>query len=319
MRTTAYQALRETAAVIDLTGRGHLQVTGEDRARLLHAMTTSHVQEMKPGQCRYTLFLNAQGKILGDANLIVTADSILVDTEPETAQALYEHIERYIIADDASIANLTAQTAVIALEGPRTATVLEQMGMEAPAPNTWAEWRSYVVAGLSVTGEPGARFFVPISMRDEIYSWIFGACANEAGRPEWNVVRLEHGLPRYGEDVTAREIPHETRLVERAVCFTKGCYLGQEIVERVRSRGHVNRVLVSLVIMGHKEPAPHTKLFQDGREVGEITSAEYSPFVGAVVALGYVRTETLHAKTPFTFEGGAAAIAGPISSAVPAT
>lgn len=315
MRHTAYQALRQSAAVIDLTGRGHLQITGEDRARLLHAMTTSHIQELQPGQCRYTLFLNAQGKILGDANVIVTPQSIVLDTEPETADALYDHIDRYIIADDAAIVNATAQIAVIALEGPQSAKVLDQMGIDAPAPDAWVEWRTWMVAGLSVSGEPGARFFVPIEERENVYNWIFGACANEAGRPEWNVVRLEHGRPRYGEDITAREIPHETRLVDKAVSFSKGCYLGQEIVERVRSRGHVNRVLASLVILGHHAPPAHTKLFLDEKEIGEITSAEFSPMVGAVVALGYVRAEVLHAKTPFTFEGGTAAIAGSFTAA----
>lgn len=318
MRHTAYQALRQSAAVIDLTGRGHLQITGEDRARLLHAITTSHIQEMTPGQCRYTLFLNAQGKILGDANVIVTASSIILDTEPETATPLYEHIDRYIIADDASIVNATGQVAVIALEGPHTAQVLEKMGIDPPAPDAWTEWRTSVVAGLSVSGEPGARFFVPVAERENVYQWIFGACANEAGQPEWNVVRLEHGVPRYGEDITAREIPHETRLVDRAVSFTKGCYLGQEIVERVRSRGHVNRVLVSLVILGHKTPPARAKLQLDGKEIGEITSAAYSPMVGAVAALGYVRAEVLHAKTPFTIEGGGtAAIAGSFTAAKP--
>ncbi len=300
----AYQALRESAAVIDLTGRGHIQATGDDRARLLHAMTTNHVEGLAPGQSCYALFLSAQGRILSDVNIICTASSLLLDTEPEAAQALYLHLDKYIIADDVTLANLTANVAVIGLEGPQSPAVLERMGIDIPAAGHWCEWRTWVVAALSASGERGFRFFVPAPDREEVLGWIAGAGAVEASRLEWDTVRLEHGLARYAEDVTEREIPHETGLIDRAVSFKKGCYVGQEIVERVRSRGHANRILTHLRIEGEKAPSPKTKLIAGDKEAGEITSAAFSPANGCVFALAYVRSQTIQPGVKYGLEGG---------------
>jgi tRNA-modifying protein YgfZ len=301
----AYLALRESAAVIDLTGRGHIQATGEDRARLLHAMTTNHVEGLKPGDCCYAFFLNAQGRILADANIVCTESSLLLDTEPETAEAIYQHLDRYVIADDVTLTNLTGHVAVAGLEGPQAPAVLERMGIHVPEAGRWVEWRTWVVAALSATGGRGFRYFVPMSEHLNAIEWIKGAGALEASRAEWNLVRIENGVARYGEDVTEREIPHETGLVERAISFSKGCYLGQEIVERVRSRGQVNRRLTRLRIAGTEAPAARTKLLLDDKEIGEITSAAYSPTYEAVVALGYVRTQGLaQAGAVFTLAGG---------------
>ena len=145
--------------------------------------------------------------------------------------------------------------------------------------------------------------------------WIAGAGAAQAGREEWNIVRLENGLARYGEDITEREIPHETRLVDRAVSFSKGCYVGQEIVERVRSRGQVNRQFVHLLIPGQEAPAARTKLWLNDKEVGEVTSAAYSPANEMVVALGYVRGQTMLPDVVYSFDSGAGSAtlaAGPL-------
>src|SRR5947199_9413916 len=113
-----YQALRETAGYIDLSARGTIFAAGEDRVRLLHAMTTNHVQQLQPGQGCYAFFLNAQGRILGDVNILCFDDHLLLDTEPETRQKLYEHLDRYIIADDVTLADVTAELATTAVAGP---------------------------------------------------------------------------------------------------------------------------------------------------------------------------------------------------------
>ncbi len=127
-----YQALREHAAWIDLSRRGKIRVTGEDRARLLHAMTTNHVEGLKPGEGCYAFFLNAQGRILGDANVLCFEDHILLDTEPETRHKLFEHLDRYIIADDATIEDATERLATIAVEGPESAAILGKLGAPLP-------------------------------------------------------------------------------------------------------------------------------------------------------------------------------------------
>ena len=142
-----YQALGEHAAWIDLSDRGKLRVTGEDRARLLHAMTTNHVEQLNPGEGCYTFFLNAQGRILSDVNLFCFEDHFLLDTEPETRRKLFEHLDRYIIADDVTMEDATDRIATIAVEGPESAGVLEKMGIAAlpEAPYSTVSWSNGVI------------------------------------------------------------------------------------------------------------------------------------------------------------------------------
>ena len=199
---------------------------------------------------------------------------------------------------------MTPHVAAIGLEGPQSPAVLERMGIDIPEAGHWCEWRTWVVAALSASGERGFRFFVPAPDREQVRGWIAGAGAVEASRLEWNTVRLERGLARYSEDVTDREIPHETGLIDRAVSFKKGCYVGQEIVERVRSRGHANRILTHLRIPGEIVPAPKTKLWAGDKEAGDITSAAYSPADGCVFALAYLRAQTLQPGVKYGIEGG---------------
>src|SRR5450631_2396358 len=133
--------LLESAAWLDLSGRGKIRVLGEDRARLLHAMTTQDVQSLAPGQGCYAFFLNAQGRILGDVNIFAREDSFLLDTEPEIRQKLYDHIDRYIIADDVTLEDVTGEMSTIAIEGPQSAAVLERLG--APLPEADFATRSW--------------------------------------------------------------------------------------------------------------------------------------------------------------------------------
>lgn len=296
MRIAAYQALRESAAFLDLTRRGFLRVRGEDRARLLHAMTTNHIQGMRPGEACYAFFLSSQGRVLADVHVLCGEDEIYLDTEAETHPLVYQHLDRYIIADDAVVTDLTEQTAAIAVEGPSAAAVLAELGVSpVPEQGRWALWNLWPVSRASVTGQPGFRFFVPRLEADAFRARLAGQGLPEAGKPESDVVRLENAHPRYGEDFCDQQIPHETQLLD-AIHFNKGCYLGQEIVERVRSRGHVNRKLMHLQIATAVAPRPDTKIVTaEGKEAGQVTSAAFSPALGRVVALGYLRVEHLSA------------------------
>jgi tRNA-modifying protein YgfZ len=130
--TAGYEALTNSAALLDLSSRGRIRVTGEDRARLLHAMTTNHVQQMKAGDGIYVFFLNAQGRILADAYLLCFEDHFLIDTAPETRGAVYEHLDHYIIADDVTLDDITEQTFSFGLEGPKAIDIAARCGMQAP-------------------------------------------------------------------------------------------------------------------------------------------------------------------------------------------
>jgi aminomethyltransferase len=274
-----YQALRENAAWLDLSSRGKIFATGEDRQRLLHAMTTNQVKELQPGQGCYAFFLNPQGRILADANLFILSDRILIDVEPQIRESLYQHLDKFIIADDVTLEDVSESLTAIGVEGPKAEEVLAAMGAPIPeAPYSHLDWDGRIVARVNATGEPGFC--------------IFGSKLTDApaDAESLRVVRLEHAKPRYGEDIFDTTLPQETQQ-KHALNFNKGCYIGQEIVERIRSRGHVNRLLVGLRIDGASPPPSGTKLSADGAEVGEITSAAFSPALGKVVALGYVRAQ----------------------------
>jgi folate-binding protein YgfZ len=283
---TGYEALRERAAWMDLSARGKIKLTGEDRARLLHAMSTNHIQQLTPGTGCYAFFLNDKGRVIADANVLCRPDHFLLDVEPEARGSLYEHLDHFIIADDVTLEDATDATTTIAVEGPQAADVMQQAG--APVPLTdyqSAEWDGSIVARLNTTGGLGFLIFAPASEKSALIARLEAAGAEPADVEAARVVRLEHGKPRYGEEISERFLAQEANQPQ-ALNFSKGCYLGQEIVERVRSRGQIHRVLKPLTLDATEPPAPGTKL-ENGTE---IMSAAYSPALGKVVALGYVRT-----------------------------
>lgn len=298
--TAGYRALRESAAWLDLSGRGKIRATGEDRARLLHAMTTNHIEQLRPGDGCYAFFLNAQGRILGDANILCFEDSLLLDTERETRVKLFEHLDRYIIADDVTIEDETARIATIAIEGPTAPSVLRDMDATLPeAPYHWTAWGNRTVARLSSTGSDGYFILLPTSERDTFISRLaLPAATSDDAR----TVRIENGHPRYGIEITERNLVQETGQLQ-AVHFQKGCYLGQEIVERVRSRAQIHRVLRRIEIDTANPPAAGTKTAEL-----EIMSAAFSPAVQKTVALAYVRTLSSDPGTTLTVEGSRAVV-----------
>ena len=285
--TKGYEALHASSACLDLSSRGKIRVTGEDRARLLHAMSTNQVEQLKPGEGCYAFFLNAQGRILGDANLFCFEDHLLLDTEQETRQKLYEHLDRYIIADDVTLEDQTSQIATIAIEGPEAANFLRRLGVVLPEiAHSWTSWGDRIVARVDSTGAGGFFLFVPASEKASLLEEIG---LPEATPDDARTVRVEHGRPRYGEEITERYLIQETGQMQ-AVSFTKGCYLGQEIVERVRSRAQIHRTLRPIEIESTEVPAAGTKLKVGDADAAEIASAVFSPRLGKVVALAYVRT-----------------------------
>jgi folate-binding protein YgfZ len=298
--TPGYRALRERAAWMDLSARGKIRASGEDRARLLHAMTTNHIEQLRPGDGCYAFFLNAQGRILGDANILCFEDSLLLDTEPETRVKLFEHLERYIIADDVTIEDETARIATIAIEGPDAFGILRTMGATLPAaPYSWTAWENRTVARIGTTGPDGLLVLLPAAERDAFVSQV---ALPEATSDDARTVRIENGHPRYGIEITDRNLVQETGQLH-AVHFQKGCYLGQEIVERVRSRAQIHRVLRRIEIDTPNPPPAGTKT-----EQLEIASAAFSPALQKTAALAYVRTLFAEPGTRLTVDGADAMV-----------
>jgi tRNA-modifying protein YgfZ len=274
--TQGYDALRTRAAVLDLSGRGVIYVAGEDRARLLHAISSNHIERLRDGEGCYAFFLNAQGKILADGHILCLHDRLLVDTEPETRDKLRRHIDKYIIAEDVVLEDLSETTGVIAVEGPAAAAVLAEHGMPVPESEySHVRWESDLVARISSTGAVGFRFFLSGGRARELIGLLDLPTATV---DDQRVVRLEHGRPRYGEDITEATLPQESGQMH-AVSFQKGCYIGQEIVERIRARGQVHRRLEKLEYAAGEKPE------------AVVTSEAWSPALGRMVALGYVRDD----------------------------
>ena len=250
---------------MDVSARGRIKVAGEDRARLLHALSTNHVKQMKPGDEIYAFFLTAQGRILSDAIIVCYEDYFLLDVEPEARESLLKHIDHYIIADDVTLEEITDQTF------------------------------SLVAAGKRIYGD--------LSGKTET---IAGLALMEATADDARIFRIEEFHPRFGEDITVNTLPQETGLLS-ALHFSKGCYIGQEIVERIRSRGHVNKMLAGLAIEGIDVPPPGTKVICEGAEAGEITSSVASPTYG-VRAIAMLRIQANRPGTKVEVNGATAQV-----------
>jgi folate-binding protein YgfZ len=271
---TGYDALRRGAAWLDLSDRGRIEARGRDRARFLHNVTSNDVKKMAPGDSCYAFLLTPQGRIQADLYLLCLEDRFLIDTAPELREKAQQLILKYKVADQIELEDVTARTACVSVEGPAAETI-----QLPPA--------AYLTAPFTETGQPGYRIYCAAEQKPGLVSVLESAGARAADAEAARVVRIENGKPVYGEDIRDTSLPQETRQMQ-AVSFTKGCYIGQEIVERIRARGHVNRTLERIELDTAEPPAAGTKITWNGREA-EITSAAYSPDSGKIVALAYVR------------------------------
>jgi aminomethyltransferase len=283
-----YEALRNGVAWMDLSGRGRIAVRGRDRARLLHNITSNEVKKMTPGMGSYAFLLSPQGRIQADLDLLCLPDHFLIDTEPELREKVLLHIKRYIIADQVELEDITSGTAAIAVEGPGADRI--------PAPGGVA------IGPFSLTGQPGYRIYCEAARKPEIIAQLEAGGAIPAAGEDARVVRIENGRPRYGEDIRDTSLVQETQQLQ-AVSFTKGCYIGQEIVERVRAQGHVNKKLVRVEVEAAEPVAPGTKLTVAGAEAGEVTASVYSPAARKVIAMAIVRTQFAEPGTALDSQG----------------
>jgi aminomethyltransferase len=283
-----YDALRGGAAWMDLSARGRIVVRGRDRARLLHSIASNEVKKLAAGSGCYAFLLNPQGRIQADLLLFCFEDHFLIDVEPELREKVPAHIRRYVVADQVELEDASVRTGEIGLEGPGASDALAALDAPVPLADYAHEpWDGGTVAHASLTGQPGFRIFCPAEAAPGLIRRLESAGAKPASPDDARVVRIENGRPRYGEDIVETSLPQETQQMH-AVSFTKGCYLGQEIVERIRARGHVNRKLLRVDLPG-AEPAAPGSLIQVEGKAAEVTSSVYSPRAGKAIALAYVR------------------------------
>jgi aminomethyltransferase len=289
--TDGYRALHESAAWLALDTRGRLIARGRDRVRYLHNVTSNDVKKLIPGAGCYAFLLTAQGRIQADLHLLCFDDYFLIDTEADLREKVPGSIMKYKVADQVELEDVTGKTASIAVEGPGAAAVLTACGAPLPeADFAHVAWGDSTVARVSLTGQPGYRVYGPADRKAQWISELEAAGARPATGEDARLVRIENGKPRFGDDIRETSLPQETQQMH-AVSFSKGCYLGQEIVERIRAQGRVNRKLVRVEVETSSALAPGAKLTAQGAEAGEVTSSVFSPRAGKVVALAYVRSQ----------------------------
>jgi len=292
-----WTAVRQRCGVLDARFRALLRLVGADRATFLQGMLTNDVATLLEGQGTYAALLTQQGKVVSDLRVYALTDEIWLDVPATRAEAVRAALERFIIADDVEFVADEAWAPLVAIEGPHAARVvvavtgtavdgLAPFGHRAVQVNGTA---ARVVA-VSHTGERGYLLLGDPQAAPTLWRHCQAAGAEPVGMETLDILRVEAGIPWHGRDMDESTLIMEVG-IDAAISFKKGCYLGQEVVERVAARGQVQRKLVGMVCDGPTVPPAESKLSLDAKEMGWTTSAVWSPARDAVVALGYVRRE----------------------------
>jgi folate-binding protein YgfZ len=327
---TDYGHLRHSVALVDKTYRAWFRFTGPDRARFLNAILTNNIKDLPPGQALPALLLNPQGHILAELDTLVFDDHILAASYAMIRERLAADFDRYIIMDDVTMQDVTDEFSCMSLEGPRAAVLTAKVtgiDLNALADLAHAAVNVDGIACLLQRRSPGgiasAEFLVERNHAEELWTKLADAlkaeeaveAAGPSGYIALSAVRLEQGIPWFGYDYDDTTIPQEAGLEITHINFSKGCYTGQEIVERVRSRGHVNHRLAGLSFSTDEPPQPGTKLFAAEKEAGRITRAAFSPLLGSPIGFARLRREytTIGTQLDCT-AGNATVIELPITS-----
>lgn len=311
-----YNAARSDAVVFDCVQRGLLELTGPDARTFLHNLSTNDIKSLKPGHGCEVFFATAQARAV--AYGIITSlvhdgqESFWLDLDPGLAEKMMKHLDRHIISEQVELTDRSAEFAWFHLAGPDSGEVLTHstetrfvaehsqlvdLGIEIA--RVACHTRRHVVLGL-----PGYDLAVPSPHADIVYRELVDEGADFASPETYELLRIEAGTPEYGKDIDDNRFVMEVGRTAQAISYTKGCYLGQEPIVMARDRGHVNRTLLG-VKASVDYPLPHdTKLFREGKEVGQTTSSVISPRFGSI-ALAYIRRGNQGAGTVLEFDTGA--------------
>lgn len=305
-----YRAAREAVALFDRSSLGKVIVTGRDRQTFLQGMLTNDVKGLAPGQGVPAAFLDAHGKVMALLAVYAAADRVLIELPASLTEKTLQTLDRYLISEKASFEAADETFAIVSLQGPGARAMLERLaGATLDLPPFGHAEVSLDGAAVRVINRaegpaPGFHCWVPAGHAAAVRSAFESAGAIVAEPETLDVLRIEAGQPWYPQDVDDSVILPETRL-ESLVSYTKGCYIGQETVARVKYRGHVNRALSGLVVEGERVPDPGARLTAEGKEVGRVTSAVRSIALDRPIALGYVRREHFEPGRALTVVDGA--------------
>ena len=281
-----YRQLREECGLLDRSGRGMLLVTGPDGAEYLQGQLTNDVEALAVGEGQYAALLDRKGHMQADMRVLRTGpEEIWLDTEPEALAAARRHLEMYSIGRDVSVADVSAERAILSLLGPRSVPIAGT----APLPENACE--TTAVAGtdcIAAGTQFGIDLIVVAAESERLRRALLDAGAVEVSSEAVEILRVEAGLPRFGAEMGTETMPAEAGIVERAISFTKGCYIGQETVARLQYTGRPNRHLRGLRL---SDPVPSGAVLRLGeKEVGRLGGSVVSPALGPI-GLAILRRE----------------------------
>ena len=300
-----HAALRGAAAVLDLSARSRLCLGGTDAIRFLNGQVTNNVNDVIVGKGVYATLVNAKGKLQSDLNIYRLDAEVLLDFEPGLSERVQRRLEQFVVADDVQVVDVSSAYALFSVQGPRAAEVLQTFKWMPGLPVDSMDlidlkdspWGEVYVANLSRVGAGGFDCFIPTASvaaaREELTLGAEVVGGRVCGWEALEMARIEAGIPRFGADMDETNLAPEAGLESRAISYTKGCYIGQEVIARLRSVGHVNKRLCGLDLGPAHEGIPKRgdPLMSDQGAVGTLTSVTWSPTRGRVIALGYVRRD----------------------------
>jgi folate-binding protein YgfZ len=311
---------RESVALLDKNYRCYLSFSGPDRVRYLNAILTNNIKDLAVDHGVVSLLLNPQGHILAEIETYASPDALCCVSYAMIRERLIEWLDKYIIMDDVTLSDESQRYGTLALEGPQAgAAAYELAGINLASLEELERTRGTVAAipcwitKRSPGGVAGCDFLVEQDQLANFWEVLLRSVRAHGGGPAGcaalSAQRLAQGVPWFGYDFGEKQIPHEAGLENSHISYTKGCYTGQEIVERVRSRGQVNRRRVELIFDGAIAPPANEPLLADGKEAGFVTRAALPSFFPRAIGMGYVRKDHNAPGSRLTWSGGAAAVA----------
>ncbi len=314
-----YNAAHHAAVLIDRSSQGTIALTGGDRATFLHALLTNDIARLRAGLGIYAAYLTPQGRMISDMRVIETGRRMLLAVHRDIAAALAQRFDALIFSEDVQVADITGHLTAIGVHGPSAARMIQQAtGMSViDLANQYDNITSESVTMVrdDALGLPGYDVYAPSDAAEAMQARLVEAGAMEASEETAETLRIEAARPRFGIDMGTDTIPLEAGIEDRAISFTKGCYVGQEVIIRVMHRGHgrVARRLVSIVFSDGAVPERGSKIQIGDRVVGAVTSATASPRLGAPLALGYVQREHAAPGTELMVNGSQARVYQPVN------
>lgn len=308
---TEHHAVRKGIGIADISFQGILSLTGEDRAVFLHRLISNDVENLSAGEGNYATLLTNRGKIIADMKVHIFEGTIYLSTAPECVEQAFTELDKYIIADDVELSIATDRIGVIALYGQTSPELVESVfglnGLSELAEHHSlsceidSQWIGCIRSNY--VGENGYHLYTTTDKLEWLWNKLTTATPDivPIGWDALESLRIEAGTPRYGAELSDAIFPLEAEL-EHAIDFEKGCYIGQEIVARMKYRGHPNRLLRGIEIHAENSVPQNSPLVDGEKKIGWITSSSYSPTLEKQIALGYVRMEYIENSTPIQIQ-----------------